>query len=621
MGYMGKILDVDLSEGSIKVRKTDMEIAEKYIGGKGYATAVLYETLREYSKEGISPKDINALGEENVIVFATGPATGIAGFPSSGRYHVMALKSPLTNSIASANSGGKWGPYLKFSGFDAVIIRGTSPEPVYLEIFDGGAEIRSANNLWGRTTFDTTKILTEKYGKCSVTCIGPAGENGVLFSAIINDNHRAAGRTGVGAIMGSKGLKTIVVGGNKRPEPAEPERYKEVVKKAVEKIKSHPVTSEGLPKYGTAVLVNIINNAGIFPMKNWQTGVHPKADAISGEALAEKYLIRNGACWGCQIGCARVTKVESGAYQIKYSEGPEYESIWALGGTTKIEELDAIIKANNLCDELGIDTISMGSTIACAMELVEKGYIPEELLEGVDLRFGNASAVVEMVWRTAYKSGFGKYLALGSKRLAELFNCPDLSMSVKGLELPAYDPRGAKGTGLNYATANRGGCHVTGYTISPEILGCPEKIDPLSYEGKAQWVKAFQDFTCVVNSAVNCLFTTFALGAEDYAYLLSAVTGRELSTEDIMLIGERIYNLERYIMNLYGFDGKDDVLPRRLLKEPMPEGAAKGEVVDLGRLKEEYYKLRGWENGKPTKEKLEELGIPELKLSKASPVL
>ncbi len=609
MGYMGRVLEVNLSEGSVKVEKTDMNIAEKYLGGKGYATAVLYETLREYMKEGIAPKDIDALGEENVLVFATGPATGIAKFPSSGRYHVMALKSPLTGSVASANSGGKWGPYLKFAGFDAIIIRGSSPEPVYLEVFEGGAEIKSASHLWGRTTFDTTKILTDKYGKCSVACIGPAGENGVLFSAIMNDNHRAAGRTGVGAIMGSKGLKAIVVGGSERPEPAEPEKYKELVKKAIDKIKSHPVTSEGLPRYGTAVLVNIINNAGIFPTRNWQTGVHPKADAISGETLAEKYLIRNGACWGCQIGCARVTKVESGPYQIKYSEGPEYESIWSLGGSTCIEELDAVIKANHLCDELGLDTISMGSTIACAMELVEKGCIPEDVLEGVDLKFGNAAAVVEMVWRTAYKSGFGKYLALGSKRLAEMFGCPELSMSVKGLELPAYDPRGAKGIGLNYATANRGGCHVTGYTISPEILGSPEKIDPLTYEGKAMWVKAFQDLTCVVNSAVNCLFTTFALGAENYAYLLSAVTGREMSSDEVMLIGERIYNLERVIMNLYGFDGKDDVLPKRLLEEPMPEGPAKGEVVDLERLKEEYYRLRGWENGRPTKEKLRELGI------------
>ncbi len=613
MGYMGNILDVNLSEGSVKVEKTDMSIAEKYIGGKGYATAVLYETLKEYMKEGISPKDINALGEENVLIFATGPATGVSRFPSAGRYHVMALKSPLTGSIASSNSGGKWGPYLKFAGFDAIIIRGASPEPVYLEVIDGSAEIKSASNLWGRTTFDTTKILKDKCGKCSVACIGPAGENGVLFSAIMNDNHRAAGRTGVGAIMGSKGLKAIVVGGNERPEPADQERYREVVKKAIEKIKSHPVTSEGLPRYGTAVLVNIINNAGIFPTRNWQTGVNPKADKISGETLREKYLIRNGACWGCQIGCARVTKVEAGPYQINYSEGPEYESIWSLGSSTDIEELDAVIKANHLCDELGIDTISMGSTIACAMELVEKGCIPEELLEGIDLRFGNASAVVEMVWRTAYKSGFGKYLALGSKRLAEMFGCPELSMSVKGLELPAYDPRGAKGIGLNYATANRGGCHVTGYTISPEILGCPEKIDPLSYEGKAMWVKAFQDLTCVVNSAVNCLFTTFALGAEDYAVLLSAVTGRELNSEEVMKIGERIYNLERLIMNMYGFDGKDDVLPERLLKEPLPEGPAKGEVVDLERLKEEYYNLRGWINGKPTEEKLKELEISCLK--------
>jgi len=609
---MGRILDVNLNEGSIKVDKTDEKIAEKYLGGKGYATAVIYRILMEYIKDGISPADIDAFGEENVIIFATGPATGIAKFPSSGRYHVMAMKSPLTGSIASANSGGKWGPYLKFAGFDAVIIRGASPEPVYLEVYDGEAELRSASNLWGKTTFDTTKILIEKHGKCSVACIGPAGENGVLFSAVINDNHRAAGRTGIGAIMGSKGLKAIVVGGNERPVPAEPETYNELVNKAIDKIKSHPVTGEGLPKYGTAVLVNIINNAGIFPTKNWQTGIHPKADSISGESLAENYLIKNGACWGCQIGCARVTKVDSGPYNIEYSEGPEYESIWSLGGTTGIEELDAVIKANHLCDELGIDTISMGSTIACAMELVEKGCIPDELLEGIDLRFGNAPAVVEMIWRTAYRSGFGKYLALGSKRLAEIFGCPELSMSVKGLEMPAYDPRGAKGIGLNYATANRGGCHVTGYTISPEILGCPEKIDPLSYEGKAMWVKVFQDFTCVVNSAVNCLFTTFALGADDYAYLLSAVTGRKFSSDDIMKIGERIYNLERLIINMYGFSGEDDSLPKRLLEEPMPEGPAKGETVDIERLKNEYYKLRGWENGKPTKEKLRELGIETL---------
>jgi aldehyde:ferredoxin oxidoreductase len=610
-GYMGRILKVNLSDGTVKVEKTDMEIAKKYLGGKGYAVRLLYDYLQSYKKKGIAPRDINPLGEENVLIFATGPATGIVGFPESGRYHVMALRSPLTGSIASANSGGRWGPFLKFAGFDAIVIEGKSEDPVYLEVLDGTAEIKCAKDVWGKNVFDTERILKKKAGRrCSVACIGPAGENQVLFACIMNDEHRAAGRTGVGAIMGSKKLKAIVVGGDERPQPAKPDEFDEVSKEAMNKIKANPVTGEGLPKYGTAILVNIINNAGILPYKNWQTGVNPDADKISGETLAEKYLIKNKACWGCAIGCGRVTAVKEGCFQILYSEGPEYESIWALGNATGVTQLDAIIKANHLCDELGLDTISMGSTIACAMELREKGYIPDEVLEGLDLRFGNAAAMVEAVWRTAYKAGFGKYLALGSKRLAEIFGAPELSMSVKGLELPAYDPRGAKGIGLTYATANRGGCHVTGYTISPEILGLPEKIDPLTIEGKAQWVKTFQDFTCVVNSTVNCLFSTFALGAEDYAKLLSAVTGWDLSTEEIMKIGERIYNLERLIINEYGFDGKDDTLPKRLLQEPMPEGVAKGHVVELEKMKEEYYKLRGWVNGRPTPEKLKELDIP-----------
>ncbi|ADB58381.1 aldehyde ferredoxin oxidoreductase family protein [Archaeoglobus profundus] len=611
MGYMGKILKVNLSDGTVKTEKIDMDIARKYLGGKGYAVRIFYDYLQRYKKEGISPRDINPFGEENVLIFATGPATGIVGFPKSGRYHVMALRSPLTGSIASANSGGRWGPFLKFAGFDMIVIEGKSEEPVYLEVLDGHAEIKCAKSIWGMNVFDTERTLKERVGeRCSVACIGPAGENLVYFANIMNDEHRAAGRTGVGAVMGSKKLKAIVVGGNERPQPAKPDEFDEVSKEAMNKIKKNPVTGEGLPKYGTAILVNVINNAGILPFKNWQTGVNPEADKISGETLAEKYLIKNKSCWGCAIGCGRVTAVKQGCFQILYSEGPEYESIWALGNSTGVMQLDAVIKANHLCDELGLDTISMGSTIACAMELVEKGYIPEELLEGVDLRFGNAAAMVEMIWRTAYKSGFGKYLALGSKRLAEMFGAPELSMSVKGLELPAYDPRGAKGIGLTYATANRGGCHVTGYTISPEILGLPEKIDSLTIEGKAQWVKTFQDFTCVVNSTVNCLFSTFALGAEDYAKLLSAVTGWNLTTEEVMKIGERIYNLERLIINEYGFNGKDDTLPKRLLQEPMPEGPAKGHVVELDKMKEEYYKLRGWVDGKPTPEKLKELDIP-----------
>ncbi|MET1123681.1 MAG: aldehyde ferredoxin oxidoreductase family protein [Archaeoglobaceae archaeon] len=610
---MGRFLKVNLSEGSIKELPIDEEIAKKYLGGKGYAVRLLYDYLVEYERLGIAPRDINPFGEENVLIFATGPATGVAGFPESGRYHVMALKSPLTGGIASANSGGKFGPYLKFAGFDMVVVEGKSDEPVYLEIVDGTAEIKSAGDIWGLNTFDTTRTLSRRVGRdCSVACIGPAGENLVHIACIINEEHRAAGRTGVGAVMGSKKLKAIVAGGDKRPEVAKPEEFREASKRALEKIKQNPVTGEGLPKYGTAVLVNVINSSGGLPFKNWQEAYNERADEISGETLEAKYLRKRVACWGCSIGCGRATEVREGPFKVLNTEGPEYESIWALANDTAAINLEATIKANHLCDELGIDTISMGSTIACAMELYEKGYIRDEDLQGLDLSFGNEAAVVDAVWRTAYKVGIGKYLALGSRRLAEIFGAPELSMSVKGLEMPAYDPRAIKGIGLNYATANRGGCHVSGYTVSAEIVGLPEKIDPLSYD-KAAWVKTFQDFACVVNSAVNCLFTTFALGVEDYAVLLSKVTGWEMSGEELMKIGERIYNLERLILNKYGFDGKDDTLPRRLFDEPLPSGPMKGQVVDpkeFERMKEEYYRLRGWVNGVPTEEKLKELEIP-----------
>ncbi|MDI9645151.1 MAG: aldehyde ferredoxin oxidoreductase family protein [Archaeoglobales archaeon] len=609
-GYVGKILKVNLSDGTVKEVPLQEEIARKYLGGKGYALRILYDYLLSYQKKGLAARDIDALGEENVLIFATGPATGVAGFPESGRYHVMALKSPLTGSIASANSGGKFGPYMKFAGFDLIVFEGCSEDPVYLEIVDGKAEIKDASHLWGMNTFDTTSILTEKYGDCSVACIGPAGENLVNFACIINEKHRAAGRTGVGAIMGAKMLKAIVVSGKRRPEVAKPEEFKAYSREALEKLKKNPVTGEGLPKYGTAVLVNIINNSGALPFKNWQESYNEKAEEISGEVLAEKYLRKRVACWGCSIGCGRATEVKDGPFKVLDTEGPEYESIWALGNDTGVMDLAAIIKANHLCDEFGMDTITMGSTIACAMELYEKGYVKKEELQGLDLSFGNAAAVVEAVWRTAYRVGFGKYLALGSKRLAEIFGAPELSMSVKALEMPAYDPRAVKGIGINYATANRGGCHVSGYTIAAEIVGLPQKYDPLSYNGKAELAKIFQDFTCVVNSTVNCLFTTFALGAEDYAKLLSAITGWNLDAKELMKIGERIYNLERVIINSLGFDGKDDTLPRRLLSEPLPSGVGKGQVIDIGRLKEEYYRLRGWKDGVPTKEKLKELEIP-----------
>jgi len=608
---MGKVGVIDLTDKTVKVEGICEDYAKKYLGGKGYALALLYEYLKEYEAKGNAAKDLNPLGPENVLIFATGPGTGIAGFPSPGRYHVMALRSPLTGSIGSANSGGEWGAFLKFAGFDALVIKGASKEPVYISVVDGVIGIHDASSLWGKTTFDTDSLLRKEVGgkNVSVACIGPAGENLVPMAGVVNDSHRAAGRTGLGAVMGSKKLKAIVVSGSAKVPIANETEFREASKDAYEKERNNSVTSSGLPTYGTAILINVINNAGMLPYKNWQLGYNPEADKISGETITKDYLVKKRPCWGCNIACGRVTSVKSGPYQILITEGPEYESVWALGNSTGVMDITAVTKANHLCDELGIDPISTGSTIAAAMELHEKGLIKDEDLQGMDLSFGNAAALVESIWRIAHKDGFGKFMALGSRRLCEIFGAPELSMSVKGLEMPAYDPRGAKGIGLNYATSNRGGCHVTGYTISPEILGIPSKIDPLTVEGKAQWVKAFQDFASVVNSTVNCLFTTFALGASDYARLLSAVTGVQLTEDDLMKIGERIYNLERFMMSKYGFTDKDDTLPSRLLFEPMPDGPVKGQTVDLETMKKDYYSLRGWVNGVPTLAKLKELEI------------
>jgi aldehyde:ferredoxin oxidoreductase len=365
-----------------------------------------------------------------------------------------------------------------------------------------------------------------------------------------------------------------------------------------------------LPTYGTAVLVNVINEQGLFPTRNFQTGVFPTASRISGEMMAETILIKRKPCWGCPIACGRVTRVPPWSPYSGEGEGPEYETIWAYGAQCGVDNLEAIAKANYLCNELGLDTISMGHVIGTAMELYEKGYIKTEQTRGVDLKFGNAEAIVELTWRTAYRSGLGDDLAEGSKRLAEKYGAPELSMDVKGQELPAYDPRGAQGHGLGYATSNRGGCHLRAYMIAAEILGIPEKLDPLTTEGKAQWVITFQDLFAVCDSLVLCKFVTFAFGAEEFADMFSAATGWKVSTDDIMKIGERIYNLERAFNIREGFKGRDeDTLPKRLLEEPMPEGPVKGYVVKLNEMLDEYYRLRNWKDGVPTKDKLRELGL------------
>ena len=594
-GYNGTILRINLSKAEITKEKLNQELAQKFIGGRGLGTKLFYDE--------VNPK-VEPLSEENKLIIATGPLSGTFT-PTGGRYMVV-TKSPLTHTIASSNSGGKWGAELKFAGYDVIIIEGKAKTPVYISINDDTVEIKPAQEIWGKITSETTDYLINKEGKdVKVLNIGPAGEKLSNIACIMNDYDRAAGRSGVGAVMGSKNLKAIVVKGSNKVDIAKPDELKDFVKVLQQKIKDNGVTGAGLPAYGTAVLVNIINENGVFPTNNFQKSQFDKAEDISGELLAEKYLVKKKGCFACPIACGRHVKMDD-----KEVGGPEYETIWGFGGDCGINNMEAIIKANHLCNEYGLDTISASVTLATAMELFQNGKITKDMTENTPLSWGNAEAIIEWTKKMGLREGLGDDLALGSYRLAEKYGMPELSMSVKKQELPAYDPRGIKGQGLAYATSNRGGCHVRAYLISPEILALPEKLDKFSLENKPVWVRIFQDLTASIDSLGLCLFTSFAVNAEEYAKLYSLVTGIEMTQEDILMAGDRIWNLERMFNYASGLTQADDVLPKRLLNDPIADGPAKGHVHELDKLLPEYYQLRGWdENGYPKKETLQKLGL------------
>jgi len=595
-GYCGKLLRINLTAGTVSTEPIDPEVARKFIGGRGLGTW--------YLSQEVSPQ-VDPLSPENKLIIATGPVTGTRA-PASGRYMVV-TKSPLTGTVACSNAGGYWGPELKFAGYDMIVLEGKAPQPSYITIRDDEVEIHDAADYWGKLVGETTDALLEAFGdpKARVLVIGPAGERLSPIAAVMNDKYRAAGRSGVGAVMGSKNLKAIVVRGSGVVEPAEPEAAAELTKSHLARLKENGITGQGLPTYGTAILVNIINESGVYPTENFQKAYFEAADQVSGEALAEKYLTGKDVCYRCPIVCGRYCKVgeiEGG--------GPEFETLWAYSANCGISDLAAVIKANKWCNEYGLDTISAGATIACAMELYQKGILKEDEVDGPPLEFGSGEAIVEWSRKMGAGEGLGAKLAQGSYRFAEMYGAPELSMSVKKQELPAYDPRGVQGHGLQCATSNRGGCHVRGYLISAEILGVPEKLDPFSLEGKAVWCKGFQDLTAVIDSLGLCLFTSFALGADDYRDIFNATVGAELTSDELVAAGERIWNLERLFNLRAGISPDQDTLPKRLLSEPIPEGPAKGHVHRLGELLPEYYKERGWStDGVPTDEKLAELAL------------
>lgn len=613
-GWNGRYIRVNLTCGKIAVVEDDPEIMKGYLGARGIGI--------RYIIEEVDPK-IGAFDQRNKLIFATGPLTAL---PPAGNRCYVVTKSPLTEGIANASVGGYFGAELKFAGYDFIIIEGKSKRPLYLWIHNDEIELRSADHIWGKGTEETEEIIhceTDEWAH--IAAIGQAGENLVRMACVITGGvtaARAAGRGGMGGVMGSKNLKAVAVRGTKGIKIADNDAYKKNMWKSM-KFFVNPEESciKSLRDHGTIFTVEFANELGILPTRNFQTGVFEGAEKIGGMFFAKKYSIRGEAgkaCFACPAACARLSRCTTPGYEGA-SEGPEYESTASLGSVTGVDNLEAIMKANRFCSDLGMDTISTGATIGCAMELYEKGYIPEKDI-GRPLQFGDADTMMEMVRKMGLREGFGTELAEGSYRLAEKYGHPEISMSVKKMELPNYDPRGVKGQGLGFVTNNRGADHCRAEINCSEIfettmLGywSPNKpVDRFTTEGKVAMTKHYQDYCAAAYDSLGiCYFYLMDTAEQDVVDLFISATGVSgFTVEELLKTGERIFNLERVFNLKAGITAKDDTFPKRFLETPMPEGQGKGQVFELKKMLPEYYKLRGWDDkGVPTKEKLKKLGI------------
>ncbi len=614
--YTGQLLRINLKTKSIRKEKLDRKILKQYLGSKGLSAYILFNEL----EPGIDP-----LSPKNKLAFMTGPLTG-TNAPAPNRFSVSA-KSPLTNAWCDSHCGGSWGPELKFAGYDGIIVEDQSPTPVYISIADDKVQILDANFIWGSDTFSTERLLKDKHGHMRmprVASIGPAGERKSLLACVISEV-RAAGRGGMGAVMGSKNLKAIVVAGTKYgPEDLVHNRaaFRKHLRDCSSLISKHktvgPAVGGTMCLYGTAKLVNEINGAGGWPTRNFQTGVFEHASEIAGQAYARTLWIPNDApgsrpCYHCPILCAHAAIVREGKHRGLFDEGPEYETIWSLGAQCGVSGREAIAKADYLCDYYGIDTISAGNTIGFLMECYEKGFLTKEDTDGTDLRFGNADAMVAAI--EAAGAGIGKLGDLvgnGVKKAAQIIGHESERFAIhsKGLEVPAYSPRAAQGMGLNYAIGDRGGCHLQAWTAGDEMVD--KAIDATATEGKAKLVKRLTEETNVAwDSTGVCRFVGNALSPENMYELVNAATGLGYKNlDEFLIIGERINNLTRAFNVREGFSKKDDTHAYRILHEPLPEGPCKGQVLKLEPMLVEYYEVCGWDaDGKPKKEKLQELGL------------
>ena len=606
MSWQKKVLRVNLTEGSSSVEPLNMEWANDYLGERGLAT--------KYLMESMDPKT-DAMSPENVLIFATGPLTGTMS-STSGRYAVV-TKGPLTNAIACSNSGGKFGAELKYAGYDLLILEGRSPEPVYLHIVNDSVEILPADELWGTTVWHTEEWLKARHQNplLKVASIGVAGESGVRYACIMNDLHRAAGRSGVGAVMGVKNLKAIAVHGSVGVTVNDPKRFMEVVRETHELLANNR-GRKGLTKYGTNSMIDTMQEFGSLPTRNFDAVQFDGVEKIDARAMmtpkpdGHVNLLTNKACFGCTIACGRIAHIDKTHFTIvnrkEYwhaSGGLEYETAYAFGPLVGIDDIDALTFAGYLMNEHGMDPISFGGTLASAMELYEMGLITTEDTDGIELTWGNAEALTVMAEKTGKFEGFGQVLGLGSRLMCEKYGHPELSMAVKGQEFAGYDSRGLQGMGLGFATSNRGACH-----LKHDVFA--EDMEDQSGKGKAVPCKESQDRIAMIDSTGLCLFTTAAWGVTEFQKQIDAACEGDWTEERLVDCGERTWNLERQFNLAAGLTAADDTLPKRLLEVPSPSGTAKGKVCELDVMLPEYYKVRGWtKEGVPTKETLKRLGL------------
>ena len=595
-----KLLRANLTTGKFSDQEVTKEDEIKFMGGRGLAAKILYEENK--------PR-IDAFDPENRLIIMTGPYTATLG--SFTAFYNVTTKSPLTGGILSAHSGGHWSPMLRKTGYDGIILHGKSPRPAYLLLTDNGPELKDAADLWGKDSLETIDILETRHEKAKAAVIGPGGEKLVRFAAIMNDKHRAAGRGGVGAVMGSKNLKAIVVHGTKEIPQGDPEKLRETFKTATSTVKEK---AQAFAKYGTSMVVGITGKAGSIPTRNFQTGYFPEYEKIGGDALVSNHKIKDSACYRCPLHCGNETKAD-GEYHCE-TEGPEYETLAMFGSNLDNSNLESIVMANYLCNKYGIDTISCADTIACAVELFEQGIISEKDTEGLKLGWGDYRSVVKLVEMTGKGEGFGKIVGQGSRRLAARYGpeAGKYAMNVKGMEFPGYDPRGIQGMSLAFATSTRGACHLRATMYVPELF--QGVLDRFTVKGKGKILKDMQELFTIYDCMIICKFgarNAFANSWDNMVVLVNAATGRNHTIEDLKMIGARAWTIERLFNLREGLSRKDDTLPERLFTTPIHDGPSKGAVVnkeDFDRELGAYYEAWGWdENGVPTQGALERLGI------------